>query len=62
MIYKIYYQYAYPLGTATSEPTLVADYIADKNGHILLYVRFQGGSLKIGEEAVVVLSRVSVGE
>ncbi len=62
VIYKIYYQYAYELGASTSEPTLVADYIADKNGRILPYVRFQGGSLEIAAEAVDVLRRASEGK
>lgn len=61
VIYKIYYQYAYNLGVAASEPTLLADYIADKNGHILPYVRFQGGSLKIAGEALDVLRSASEG-
>lgn len=58
-IYKIYYQHAYPLGRARSEPALVADSIEDKNGHILPYVRFQGGSLEIDPIAVEVLNQAS---
>lgn len=58
-IYKIYYHYAYNLGIAASEPTLVADYIDDKNGHILPYVRFQGGVLRISEQALQVLEEES---
>ena len=45
IIYKHCYRYAYPLGVSESDPTLVPDYIEDKNGHILPYVRFTGGSL-----------------
>lgn len=54
-IYKIYYHYAYPLGTAVEEPSLRAAAITDKNGHILPYVTFEGGKLKITDEALSVL-------
>lgn len=54
-IFKIYYHYAYPLGDASEEPTLVADHITDKNGHILPYVRFEGGRLNLTKEAMVIL-------
>lgn len=54
-IYKIYYRYAYPLGIATEKPKLISAYIEDKNGHILPYVRFEGGKLKITPEAVEIL-------
>jgi hypothetical protein len=50
-IYKIYYHYAYELGIATEAPTLVPDFIQDKNGHILPYVKFDGGSLKLTDTA-----------
>ena len=46
-IYKFYYHYAYPLGAAKQEPKLLAASITDKNGHILPYVRFEGGSLEL---------------
>jgi len=55
IIYKFYYQHAYPLGDAMSEPTLVADCIQDKNGHILPYVKFHGGRLILHREALDVL-------
>lgn len=58
-IYKIYYHHAYPLGEATEEPTLVPASITDKNGHILPYVRFQGGKLALSPEAVDMLDRLS---
>jgi len=54
-IYKIYYHHAYPLGEAVEEPTLVAASITDKNGHILPYVRFQGGRLALSSEALEIL-------
>lgn len=55
-IYKVYYHHAYPLGTAGEEPKLVADHITDKNGHILPYVRFQGGRLEFTTEALDLLA------
>lgn len=51
-IYKIYYHYAYELGRMTAEPRLVADSIKDRNGHILPYVRFEGGDLELGDGAL----------
>lgn len=58
-IYKVYYQHAYPVGRALSEPALVADSIEDKNGHILPYVRFQGGRLAMDPLAVKVIDQAS---
>lgn len=55
-IYKVYYHHAYHLAEATTEPDLVADYIKDKNGHILPYVKFSGGSLRLLPEALEVLN------
>jgi hypothetical protein len=60
-IYKFYYHYAYSLGEAKEEPVLVSAYIEDKNGHILPYVRFEGGSLVISSEALQVLDKASGG-
>lgn len=57
-IYKVYYHYAYPLGVAIEEPSLKAEAITDKNGHILPYVVFAGGRLQISEEALGVLGGV----
>jgi hypothetical protein len=54
-IYKIYYHYAYPVGVSEQEPELQAKYIADKNGHILPYVHFKGGSLCLAKTAKEVL-------
>lgn len=59
VIYKHCYRYAYPLGISQSDPTLVPDYIEDKNGHILPYVRFTGGSLRITDEALSQLDNFS---
>jgi hypothetical protein len=58
-IFKIYYHYAYHLGSAIQEPKLIADYIADKNGHILPYVRFQGGELELSSQAMLLLERLA---
>ena len=54
-IYKYYYHYAYQLGIAHEIPTLVPAYIEDKNGHILPYVKFEGGTLEILQPALDVL-------
>lgn len=54
-IYKIYYRYGYPLGDAVEEPNLVPAVVEDKNGHILPYVKFDGGKLELRKEAVEVL-------
>jgi hypothetical protein len=59
VIFKIYYHHAYNLGAARSEPTLVADYVTDKNGHILPYVKFHGGVLQISRQAFDELNAVS---
>jgi AccI restriction endonuclease len=58
-IYKYYYHYAYPLGISTEQPRLLPDYIQDKNGHILPYVKFEGGSLQISAEALALLERLA---
>jgi hypothetical protein len=55
VIYKFYHQYAYPLATSTGEPQLVAQSITDKNGHILPFVRFEGGGRALTPEALGVL-------
>ncbi|MDR7507210.1 MAG: AccI family restriction endonuclease [Armatimonadota bacterium] len=61
-IYKIYYHYAYPLGEVVEEPRLVAATITDKNGHILPYVRFQGGKLALSPQVLDVLGRLARGK
>jgi hypothetical protein len=57
-IYKFYYHYAYPLGIAKERPQLVPAYVEDKNGHILPYVKFEGGSLKITDETIKLLKQL----
>ncbi len=54
-IYKHYYHYAYLLGIATEPPTLLPDFVQDKNGHILPYVKFEGGSLQFTDDALDLL-------
>lgn len=56
-IYKYYYHYAYPLGVANERPQLVPAFIEDKNGHILPYVKFEGGSLDFTAEALTTLKQ-----
>lgn len=58
-IYKFYHHYAYQLGHSREEPSLVADHITDRNGHILPYVRFMGGSMKLDSEALNLLREMS---
>ena len=59
LTYRIYCQYAYEVGSATQEPTLVPASIEDKNGHILPYVRFEGGAMELSSAALVVLRSVA---
>ena len=58
VIYKFYYHYAYPLGVSKTEPELIPDFVLDKNGHILPYVKFKGGSLEISSEAKAILGQM----
>ena len=46
-IFKFYHHYAYLIGDVVEEPNLIADLITDNNGHILPFVRFEGGRLAI---------------
>jgi hypothetical protein len=54
-IYKIYHWHGYRVATTVEEPALVADSITDKNGHILPFVRFVGGSSQLGDAALKML-------
>lgn len=58
-IFKIYYHYAYELGEATEPPALIAAHVVDKSGHVLPYVKFDGGSLTFKPQAITELSRVA---
>ena len=42
-----------------TEPTLIAAHITDKNGHILPYVRFEGGEMSLMPEALDILDKAS---
>jgi hypothetical protein len=57
-IYKYYYHYAYALGISRDKPKLVPAFIEDRNGHILPYVKFEGGSLEITSEAMTLLKQL----
>ncbi len=57
VIYKYYYHYAYPLGISKERPQLIPAYIEDKNGHILPYVKFRGGTLEITDDAISLLKQ-----
>ncbi len=54
-IYKYYYHYAYELGLAKAKPQLKPAFVEDKNGHILPYVKFSGGSLLLSRQALELL-------
>jgi len=58
-IYKVYYHYAYQLGISKTRPKLVPEYIEDKNGHILPYVKFEGGELKLDDECLTILKNAT---
>lgn len=58
-IYKIYHHYAYPLGESVEEPELAAKYLLDKNGHILPFVHFEKGRMKLSREALATLRECS---
>jgi AccI restriction endonuclease len=56
-IYKFYYHYAYPLGQSIEQPRLIPECIQDKNGHILPYVKFEGGTLQLTSEVLKLLNQ-----
>lgn len=59
VIYQIHYHYAYTIGEAVEEPQLIPERIIDKNGHILPFVRFEGGRLALSQELDRVLNKLS---
>ncbi len=61
-LYKFYYHYGFPLGDALEEPKLTAKHIVDKNGHILPYVHFEGGTMSLRDEALGVLRTMANAE
>lgn len=56
-LYKFYYHYAYEIGISTDLPTLVSDFVEAANGHILPYVRFEGGRMTLCSKALAVLEK-----
>lgn len=58
-LFNIYHHYAYELGEAHEQPALVAAHIIDKNGHVLPYVKFEGGSLTLSEQALLILVKMA---
>src|SRR3989344_112579 len=58
-IYKHYYHYGYALGTSVEDPQLLPAVVEDRNGHILPYVTFSGGRLKLSPEALAELQRLN---
>ncbi len=59
ILYRIYYHYGYELARAERDPDLVAERIIDKNGHVLPYVRFEGGEVALSPEALEVLGSLA---
>lgn len=59
VIYKHYYHHAYELADSRAEPRLIPAFVEDKNGHILPYVKFSGGSLKLSSRVVDMLEKLS---
>lgn len=53
--YEIYHHYAYESGRLKKEPRLVAESIEDRNGHLLPFVRFEGGDLELSDGALGLL-------
>lgn len=58
-IFKHYFHYGYLLGSSVEEPQLSPAFVEDKNGHILPYVTFDGGRLKLSDMALQILREVS---
>lgn len=59
VIYKHYYHHAYELAVSRTEPQLIPAFVEDKNGHILPYVKFSGGSLDLSSKAMETLESLS---
>lgn len=47
LIYKYPYLYAYELAESVEDPALIGRYVQDRNGHILPFVHFEGGKLRL---------------
>lgn len=57
--HKVYYHYAYHVGDAVEEPRSEAAWVEDKNGHILPYVRFVDGRIRLSKEDLYTLTDAS---
>lgn len=55
-IYKYYHHYAYSLGSSIEQPRLIPEFIQDKNGHILPFVKFEGGTLELSVDVINLLN------
>lgn len=56
--YNLPYYKAYQLCHSVEAPTFKADSITDKNGHVLPFVRFEGGKFSLTSEAIQVLDNL----
>lgn len=61
-VYKVIYHYAYQVGHSVEEPKIVPEMIVDKNGHVLPYVRFEGGRMVLDEQVIHLLEALAKGE
>ncbi len=52
VVYRIHHHYTYEVGEMDEPPGLKAERLVDPNGHILPWVRFDGGRLNLASEAV----------
>jgi hypothetical protein len=57
-LFKHAYHHAYIVGISSERPQLIPAYVEDKNGHILPYVKFEGGSLDMTPEAITFLKQL----
>jgi hypothetical protein len=55
LTYNLPYYKAYELCQSVETPTFKADSITDKNGHVLPFVRFEGGRFSLAAAAIKVL-------
>lgn len=55
VIYKMHYFRGYELCKSVEAPSLKADSVTDKNGHILPFVRYEGGKLELLPSVLAVL-------
>lgn len=58
ILYKIYYTHAYKVSENSEEPSLKAESIIDKNGHVLPYVCFSGGRMLLDGEALEIMRKL----